>query len=268
MPSYRKPPIIESVWSVQFAEMAWMLPPHTGLFWNLIREQFPECEEQPPVAHIVETEDFFTPPARRVQMRPVPPLSRQWFLSSSGNELIQIQRDRFCCNWRRVQTSDVYPRYEYMRELFESAWCTLTGFLAEREQPPLSVDQCEMTYINHIEHDQGWRDIGDISQVLPLMTWQDTMAFLPTPRTIGAKLAFDLPDLGGRLHISLKHGARIDKDADRKDVLVLELTARGLPRNTDTPGLLEWYASAREAIVRGFTDLTSPAMHELWEREK
>lgn len=268
IPSYKRPPIIESVWSVQFAEMDWLLPPHTGLFWSLIREQFPGCEEQAPIAHVIESEDVFSQPARRTEIRRVPPLTRQWFVSDSETELIQLQRDRFCCNWRRTQPSDVYPRYGHMKELFESAWTTLTEFIVGMGQPPLSVDQCEMTYINHMEQGQGWSTISEVGQVFPLMTWQDDLPFLQNPRTIAAKLAFDLPSLNGRLHASLKHGIRTDEPAERKEVLILEITARGLPGDTEPSGLLQWYALAREAIVRGFTDLTSPEMHRLWEREQ
>ena len=259
IPSYRNPPIIEAVWSVQFKQMSWLLPPHTGLFWELIRKEFPTCEEQTPIAHIVEAKDIFTPQMSQAEVLPVPPLSRQWFVSSSSNELIQLQRDRFCCNWRSVRPSDVYPRYRHMRKLFESAWSTLTRFVVETGQSPPSVDQCEMTYINHI------RLVGD---VFPPLTWQADTRFLPAPATLGAKLAFDLPRLNGRLHVSLRHAIRTDKPTDRKELLVLELTARGLPQGTDTSGLLDWYALAREAIVRAFTDLTSAAMHEVWEREQ
>ena len=267
VPSYKSPPIIEAVWSVQFAEMTWMLPPHTGVFWSLIQKEFPTFEEQTPIAHVVEKEDFSAPARSTAEMLSIPPLSRQWFTSESKGELIQLQRDRFCCNWRKVAATDVYPRYGRMKELFESAWGVFTGFVKDTGHDLPSIDQCEMTYINHIAQGQGWEEIREVGNVFPPLTWPDNPDFLPSPTTIGAILAFDVPELKGRLHASLKHGVRIGEQAPEQ-LLVLELTARGLPLNTDEPGLEGWFATAREAIVRGFTDLTSSDMHRLWEREQ
>lgn len=268
MPSYKKPPIIEAVWSVQFAELTWLLAPHTGLFWDLVRDRFPACEEQPPIPHVLESESIFSPPAGYSKVLPAPPLNRHWFVSSSENELIQLQRDRFCCNWRKVNPTDTYPRYQRMRELFESNWRVFCRFVADLGHPDLSIDQCEMTYINHIDQGHGWNSIEQAGQVFRPVRWAHRMEFLPAPKTIGVKLVFDIPNLGGRLHVSLRHGVKTDESSENNQLLVLELTARGLPARTDLQGVLDWYALARESIVRGFADLTSPEMHTVWERER
>ena len=269
IPSYAKPPIIEAVWSVQFGEMAWLLPPHTGLLWSRLRERFPNCEEQPPIGHVVERDEAFSAPLRGVEMRAVPPLSRQWFVSDSSNQLIQVQRDRFCCNWRKVNPADVYPRYHHMREMFRVNWMLFCEFVAEMEQSPPAVDQCEMTYINHVDRGHGWDSMEQVGEVFPMLQWQHEASYLPEPETLGAKASFAIPDLAGRLHASLRHGARTtESSSEEQQLLVLEVTARGRPEKTDVDGLLSWYALAREVIVRGFTDLTGPAMHARWEREQ
>ena len=54
----------------------------------------------------------------------------------------------------------------------------------------------------------------------------------------------------------------------RQEVLLLELTARGLPSGMGISDLLAWCSLAREAIVRGFADLTSDGVQALWERER
>lgn len=268
VPSYRKPPIIEAVWSAQFSEMAWLLPSHAGLFWSLIREKFPLCQEQPPIAHVVESDKLVAPQPSLIRWFDGPPPTRQWFLSASENELIQLQRDRLCCNWKRVGATDIYPRYAHMGSLFEFAWNTLLRFVTDLQKPMPEVDQCEMTYINHIDIGHGWDSIQQIGNVFPTINWNKTTAFLPPPKTLGARLTFDLPHLNGRLHVALRHVVKADQTSADAQVLLLELTARGLPPRRDLPGLLQWFAAAREAIVRGFTALTTPAMHELWEREQ
>jgi uncharacterized protein (TIGR04255 family) len=265
IPSYRKPPIIEAVWSVQFLEMPWLLSPHTGIFWNSVRTRFPLCEEHPPIAHIIEAPDVFNVPQPQIELCTTLPPTRQWFLSNSGGDIIQLQRNRFCCNWRKVQAQDVYPRFSYMQELFTYSWDAFCSFVRNSGQSPPVVDQCEMTYTNIIEQGKGWNNVSQVGNVFPTMSWGSSSSFLQPPKTLGALLKFDIPNLNGRLHVTLRHA--IKRDASANEVLMLELTARGLPARIDKVGLDSWFAMARDTIVRGFTDLTSVAMHEQWERE-
>ena len=62
----------------------------------------------------------------------------------------------------------------------------------------------------------------------------------------------------------LKQGVKID---DKIPLLILELRTRGLCESMQQEGFREWFDLAREWIVRGFTDLTTPEIQELWERE-
>ena len=155
-----------------------------------------------------------------------------------------------------------------MRPLFQQTWEAFRGFVHELGHPAPNVDQCEMTYINHIDQGQGWDEVAQVGRVFPAVMWNGDKSFLPSPRTLGARLAFDVPELRGRLHVSLRHGLRKQQSPEPQEILLLELTARGLPAQTDEAGLLAWYAVARESIVRGFTDLTAADMHGLWEREQ
>ena len=94
IPSFKKPPLVEVAWSVQFTDMSWMTASHAGLFWQRIRDGFPTCEEQSPLARQEEPEVLLTP--RRLPMRisMKPPLCRQWFISPHKDELVQLQRGR------------------------------------------------------------------------------------------------------------------------------------------------------------------------------
>lgn len=265
IPSFRRPPIAEAVWSVQFAEMTWMLSPHTGVFWDSIKSRFPLCQEHPPIAHVIEASDLFNVPPNQIEFRSLP-TARQWFLSNSGNDIVQLQRDRLCCNWRKVNAQDVYPRFSYMKEQFGLSWDAFTRFVRDSGQSLPVVDQCEMTYTNIIDQGQGWSSISQIGIVIPTMVWSGNGSFLPSPKTLMARLTFDIPSLNGRLHAVVRHV--IKRESPANEALMLELTARGLPTRIDKVGLESWFASAREAIVRGFTDFTSEAMHRLWERDQ
>ena len=77
-------------------------------------------------------------------------LPRLWMVNDNDTRLIQVQPDRLVVNWRKVGGDDVYPRYEAIREQFTAVVDKFSAFLAEQELDELRVNQCEITYINHI----------------------------------------------------------------------------------------------------------------------
>lgn len=80
-------------------------------------------------------------------------------------------------------------------------------------------------------------------------------------------MSFPLPESTGRLHVTLRQMRRIQ---DGREVLALDLTARGFPAGPEASGresMLSWFDVAREWIVRGFADLTTlEAQKDLWGR--
>lgn len=268
IPSFKKPPLVEVAWSVQFADMSWMTASHAGLFWQRIRDGFPTCEEQAPLPRQEEPEVLLTPrqPAVRFSMKP--PLCRQWFISPHKDELVQLQRDRFCFNWRRIQAADAYPRYPHIRDKFARCWRQFREFVAQESGgAPISVDLLEMTYLNHILQGEGWSVPGDIGKVFPSISFRQESRFLHAPGTLACQVVYDLHGPRGRLHVSCQHA--VLAEPPQSQLFVLDLTARGKPERTDEEGILEWFAGAHEWIVRGFADLTDQKIQsEFWEREQ
>jgi len=266
VPSYKKPPVTEVVWSVQFAKLPWLTAAHTGLFWQLIQETYPKCEEQAPIERKDEPEELLQPSQVRAEFLTKPPLCRQWFISESGNDLVQLQPDRFCVNWRRVEPDDSYPRYEYMRDQFTSRWQQFCEFTQAQSRELPQVDLLDMTYVNHIFKEEGWLAPGDIGKVFPVISFHEKSAFLPPPATLGSNMIFDLKGTRGRLHVSCRHAKLLE--GEQREFFRLELVARGRPERTDPEGLLPWFAEAREWIVRGFADLTNRDIQvKEWRRE-
>ena len=80
-----------------------------------------------------------------------PRLSRFWFHKSDDFELIQVQRDRLCDNWRKQGPEDVLsPLRVQFRERFEAELALVQKFLGEDDLGTLRPNQSEVTYINHI----------------------------------------------------------------------------------------------------------------------
>src|SRR2546425_18159 len=105
LPKYRRPPVVETALGVQFAPLKSFSIPHFGLFWNAIRGDYPKQEMKPPLGNVVE--DLAAPPAPdQIHLQLVSePEARCWFLNAGATELIQLQRDRFVRNWRKVTGS-------------------------------------------------------------------------------------------------------------------------------------------------------------------
>jgi hypothetical protein len=68
---------------------------------------------------------------------------------------------------------------------------------------------------------------------------------------------------GGRLRVMMQPAIRRQ---GAKEVLQSTLTARGRPRRPELGASLGWFDLGHEWIVRGFTDLTTAAMHTIWRR--
>ena len=262
-PKFDAPPVIETALSVEFKPLVKWGIPHFGLFWQLIRRDFPEFSVQPPLASEIET--FDKPKVATAQISFVTaPEVRCWFFDSSADRLIQVQQDRFVHNWRRTG-GQPYPSYDKVKPRFESNWDVFCTFLGDEELGSPEVVQCELSYVNHFESGREWQTMSDLPEILSPWSGQFSEGFLPTPETIQLSVNFLLPDNRGRLRVGLQPVIRM---ADRKVILQLSMIARGAPASSDKASILEWFDLGHEWIARGFADLTSAKMHRLWQRRR
>lgn len=256
LPSYKKPPVNEVVCGMRFYTPDKLRIPHIGLLWDKFRLEYPIIQHAPPIASAkggLLIDDAIGLPLPRI-----------WFINKSDDQLIQFQFDRFYFNWRRRQSD--YPRYAHVIKNFESVWNTVVNFFNELEMGELKPSECELSYINHIPKGQGWNTIDDLPRIFSDFVWkQTTRRFLPNPENVSWQAEFSLPEKKGHLIVSLKQAIRTE---DKVSLFVLELTARGVGESTSKDAVREWFDLAHEWIVRGFTDLTNPEVHLVWEREK
>ncbi len=264
LPDYERPPVIEVVCGVQFAELKGFQPTAFGLLWQRFRDEYPTCEQQPPLAQVIERlgEPVADEPPRLSHVLPLP---RVFFIQETPCWLLQVQNDRLLHNWRKTNETDDYPRFPEVQKRFWSAWERFLGFCSDEGIGDPAVNQLELTYINHIVQGEGWEGLGSIGDVLPDLTWRPKRNFLPSPESILWKASFLLPNGAGRLHLSVRHAIR---KSDQKPVLLCELTARGMPTAAAEGGMREWFSLGREWIVRGFADLTADTIQkDIWRRK-
>lgn len=268
LPSFVKPPVTEVAVGARFKPLdRWGLV-HLGQLASVLGEHGFDREEQRP-GFEAPVERFGTPPRAAFEFELVtgaPPV-RYWLLNTAGDELLQLQQNWFACNWRRVAPDAEYGRWDSRWRAFDRWVREVEGHLSSES---LVYDQAEVTYVNHIEPGEVWREHGDAHKVFQFAASpEDVGVFLPGQEQLAAEMKYvmTLPERPeepvGRLSVSLAPAFRPPKTP----IFVLTLVARGAPLGEGLAGVKAFVELAHEWIVRGFADLTTPEMHSVWQRD-
>jgi uncharacterized protein (TIGR04255 family) len=267
LPEYERPPVIEVVCGVSFAPLQRFKAIHVGLLWDRMREVFPKVEEQAPLE--IPVEQLATPPVsvQKFEFVDMPPLPRVWFVDEPGNGIIQVQKDCFLHNWRKLKPEDQYPRFRNVIAAFQRHLATFETFLADSQLGSVAPVQCELTYVNHIFEGPLWSMGQSLDALFPDFERKASpQRFLPTYDAVNWRTAYRLPDQLGRLHTTIQIGFL---RPSAKPLVSLEMKARGVGNGRSPEAMWAWFEVAHEWIVRGFTDMTSQkAQEELWGRIK
>ncbi len=277
LPKFERPPVVEVALSAQFQPLAKFTVAHLGLLWKRFSSRFPNVEQQPPIPHFVERTGVRVqaPQVQFEMLRSGDLTPRLWMLNEVGTELIQVQADRFIRNWRKHQDpTATYPQYEkHLRPQFEQDYLSFQRFVSEEGLGELVVDQCEVTYINHISRDGVWTDHSQLDRVF--IGWSGSYANvvgLPAEHVAvraAHVLSHDASDFVGRLHVQVDSGFKpspVSGDTSTEPVFNLQLVARGRPLGEGTQGVLSFLDAGHRAIVTTFANMTTPAMHNAWKR--
>jgi uncharacterized protein (TIGR04255 family) len=269
LPDFERPPINEMYLSTQFEPLAAFRAAHLGLFWERLRPEFPEIDEQAPLPHELEIFGVRQSVRSNVRLELVqrPPIPRYWYVKAHRRHLIQLQNDRFIHNWRKISEEDTYPRYEIIADSFFREFRDLEEFLKVEGIGKISIDPCEITYINHIVAGAGWHTHADAPAVFSFLRKPPLRDPLPEAEDEQCTLRFVMRsgDGGpmGRLIATLTPAFRIN---DEREFFVFQLTARGRPLSEDKEGIRGFFDLGRVAIVKGFAALTTASMHKIWGR--
>lgn len=258
--SFARAPLVEVVCGVQFHALP-IQTVHFGQFWERIREDgYLKTLDAPPVPGVVESPQGVQ---QTFAWSELPELRRVFFVDESRGRLLQLQPNRFHHNWQRKAEHDVYPRFPEVRSEFLNRWAAFCAFLPEVGLASPHVVQGELTYINHIPAGDLWGSAG-LQKLFPWFS--PNVGSIASQPEIEVALHFELPECQGRLHVTIRTGARV---TDRSRVVIMDLTVRGVPGTEPSgDGLGAWLGLARGAIVRTFSELTGSDAHTHWGREK
>jgi uncharacterized protein (TIGR04255 family) len=269
LPEYDNPPVVEVALSVEFLPLAGWRSPYAGRYWESLGLEYPTTEEMPPLPSSIETfnNEATAPqlPTPRIQFAE-PISSRFWFISESGSELIQVQRDRFTTNWRKVTGEETYPRYDRsIRPRFIKEFARFQSFVTSAGLGSIEPQQCEVTYVNNIVRGEAWDTFADLSRLFSFWSGRGSSGFLPEPESLNFSGSFLMPEKRGRLRFSVQHAI---SSTDMREIVQVQITARGRPASTTDEDVWAWLDFGRDWIVRGFTDLTTPKAHSIWALRK
>lgn len=169
LPEFDNPPVVETMLSVQFDPIPGVRTAHLGLLWDAFKDSFPNVDERVPLEPVIERfpANLSSQPQIRVEAGESFAIPRLWFVSKSGNELIQVQNNRFSKNWRKTGQEELYPRYEStIRPQFDRDYQSFVGFLEENSLGRPRINQCEVMYLNHIVAGKGWTEFQDVAKIL------------------------------------------------------------------------------------------------------
>jgi uncharacterized protein (TIGR04255 family) len=256
LPSYKNPPINEVFCGMQFHPPDNFRITHIGSLWNKFRDDYPNIQHAFPIASAKG--EIILDNATGA------PLPRVWFINELDDQLVQFQINRFYFNWRHKERD--YPRYKHVIERFENVRDIIKDFFVEFNLGELNPIEYELSYTNHIPKGQGWDTIDDLPSIFSDFVWKKTNdRFLSNPEKVAWQTEFSLPENNGHLIVSLKQGVRTE---DKVPLLILTLKTQGVCKSPKKEVVREWFDLAHEWIVEGFTDLTTPKIQGIWEKER
>lgn len=265
LPSFKNPPVVETVLGVQFRPLQKFSNAHLGAFWRQLGAEWPNVQDRPPLRPVLEQ---FAEQGAWAGIGPQltltqDPASRLQILNETRSRMIQIQNGRLHFNWLG-EGGGKYPRYSIVRPEFETVLAILKEFISGQDLGDLEPNQWEVTYVNHIPKGTVWNEPTDWSSLFPTLAGPFAGTSGVRFESVGGQWHFEIEPQRGRLHVELRHGS--PASADSTELLKMTLTARGPVAQEESEGLSldQGLDLGHKTVVTMFKNLTSPTAHEVW----
>ena len=255
------PPINEVVVATYFnPPLSGLRSEHIGLFWNVIREQFPTVQQQLP-SGVQPGQALVGSGPEGGELFPLP---RYWFIAADDIMLLQIQKNAFMLNWRSRDKE--YPGFaSNIKPAFDKYYAVYSDFVrAEIDPFELTISSCELTYINAVNQSELWSGVRETGRVIPSFSFPDLMSGRPDLAAFNCTYVYSsAPDL--QLQVGIRNGHLTDQPD--VPVLVFELKAIGRPEPANKSTANAWFERAHRTIAECFLELTDQDVQtKFWKR--
>ena len=261
LPSFDRPPVVETVLGVQFQAIPGFSNAHLGAFWHAMEGDWPTVTDASALnpVHELFGKDAVWSTLRASFTLTSDPSARLQIKNAAGDAMVQIQNGRLHFNWLG-QKGREYPRYESVRPRFDSVLNQFRAFLANHNLGELSPDQWEITYVNHMPQGTVWSDPADWPKLFPGLPGVWTLPSCVRMETFGGAWHYEIEPQRGRLHVEVSCVRAGSPQGPQ--TLRLMLTARGPASDERAVG--DGLSLGRQAIVKTFKEITSDHAHQYW----
>jgi uncharacterized protein (TIGR04255 family) len=264
LPRFETPPVVETVLSAQFVHLPNFSTALAGWFWKrYLSAEWPKAKDAPRIEDQFErfdTPGVFVPPLAWRVSREMES-QRVQLIRSDDQRMIQIQNTRFILNWKKMH--EHYPTYEVLSPEFRDHFAKFQAFIQDAGLGAISLNQWEVTYVNHIPKGELWDSPSDWKRILPGLYTPAAWNQLDL-ETFSGHWRFALSDKRGRLYIAVQHTRLAPKEPE---TLILQLTARGFVDAQKGWSLESGFDLGHEHIVQTFASITSEPAQAHWRRK-
>jgi uncharacterized protein (TIGR04255 family) len=271
-PKFDAPPVVETVLSVQFANLPGYSTAHAGWFWKEYLEKLGEepsrkwsqAVDAPRLEDQFErfgAEDIWVVPQLAMKLLPPSQSQRTQIIRSDGERMIQVQDSRFILNWKKQ--AGAYPSFEPLLDEFRTMLQAFETFAIEARFGKLGYNQWEIAYVDQLKKGDMWESARDWSRIFPGLSMppaQLNQLLSTGDEAMSADWRFSLTDRRGRMYIQLRQ-SRIPPS--NEEVLNVTWVARGPVTASET--WEQGFALGHDAISETFLTITSAEAHERWK---
>lgn len=261
---FGKPPVVETVISIQYPELVGFCSVHFGLYWDVIRERFRRFEDKPRLPEVGETFPRRLPLGEGVRISEVVGAQRVWYVAEDDTRVIQLQPNRFLFNWRG-QRGQTYPSYDANSKAFLDEFAKFSSFCEKHELEPPAPRLCEVSYVNHIIPEAGESALELFGRMFCGLKWESADGWLPVPESVSFNRVYVIGEDRGRLYAEAAIGVKLP---EKREFVQLNLTGRVNCVPEGMKGLTDALQLAHDWVVNGFANMTNPEIQiERWERK-
>lgn len=265
------PPVVETVLSVQFTDLAGFTAAHAGWFWKEYVEklgdgppkewkQATEIGRIPDVFEKFGAEEVWVAPSLNLIQGVMSP--RIQILRGDGERMVQVQSNRFILNWRKGASA--YPTYETLFPEFRDMLGAFETFCSEAGFGAPGYNLWEVTYVDQVKKGTLWDSARDLNRIFPALA-APQVSFRHAPLSDDERFSgdwrFSLTDRRGRLYIQLRQAKLLPSN---EEVIQLTTTARGPV--SETQSWEQGLNFGHEAIRETFLAITSAEAKEFWKK--